>query len=105
MPSIIEDDSVPISRAVGHLELLYNNTTKQYDYLRTLDYLIRRSDTFYFNVGGGAKTTFLWLIWNVGYRYIAGFYNISCIQTPIKFQSIDYEFAGFLLLEVKYEIL
>ena len=30
MPSIIEDDIVPVSHAVDHLELLYNNTTKQY---------------------------------------------------------------------------
>ena len=31
MPFIIEDDNVPVSHAVDHLELLYNNTTKHYD--------------------------------------------------------------------------
>ena len=30
MPSIIEDDSVPVCHAVGSLELLYSNTTKHY---------------------------------------------------------------------------
>ena len=86
MPSIIEDDNVPVFHAVDHLELLYNNTTKQYASIPSkntgLAHTVKLSLSVLtvllilhecFNVGRGAKTTFLWLIWNVGYRYIARF--------------------------------
>ena len=54
IPSIIEDDNVPVSHAVRHLELLYNNTTKQYDSILskntelpyTVEPFIKRSDSF-----------------------------------------------------------
>ena len=54
MPSIIEDDNVPVSHAVGHLELLCNNTTKRYDSIlskniglpHTVEPFIKHSDSF-----------------------------------------------------------
>ena len=69
MPSIIEDGNAPVSHAVGHLELLYNNTTKYYDSILSQDKGL--PDTVEPFVA-----TFLWLIWNVGYRNIARFHEI-----------------------------
>ena len=54
MPSIIEDDNVPVSHAVCHLEVLYNNTTKHYDSILskntglpyTMQLFIKHSDGF-----------------------------------------------------------